>query len=81
LDYPDRRQRLHQILIALIHQQNNLELMDEDVSILNNSDSNYLDKDPASWLNRNRRILKKYQALVNSARALEALIDDDRDGP
>lgn len=55
--------------------------MDEDVSILNNSDSNYLDKDPASWLNRNRRILKKYQALVNSARALEALIDDDRDGP
>ncbi len=72
---------MHQILIALIHQQNNLELMDEDVSILNNSDSNYLDKDPASWLNRNRRILKKYQALVNSARALEALIDDDRDGP
>ena len=72
---------MHQILIALIHQQNNLELMDEDVSILNNSVSNSIDKDPAGWLDRNRRILKKYQALVNSARALEALIDDERNDP
>ena len=52
--------------------------MDEDVSILNNSVGNSIDKDPAGWIDRNRRILKKYQALVNSARALEALIDDER---
>ena len=71
---PIRRQRQHELLIALIHQQDDLELMDSEGLRL---DSNGLTDhyDPALWLDRNRRVLAKYQALVNSSITLDALLD------
>ena len=72
-----RRTRLHEILIALIKQQNNLELMDEDVQIFENP-INYSEKyDPSKIVERNQRIIKKYQSLVRSAIALDALLESE----
>tara|TARA_B100001250_G_C19099381_1_gene486268 strand:- start:71 stop:349 length:279 start_codon:yes stop_codon:yes gene_type:complete len=75
LQSSERRNRIHELLIALINQQQDLELMDEEAPTLEQGGRvNNMD-DPASWLNRNRRILKKYQALVRSAITLETLLD------
>ncbi len=71
----DRRQRLHELLIALIQRQEDLELMDADTPRLDRTSSNKKDQDPARWLDRNRRVLRKYQSLVRSAITLEALLD------
>ena len=70
-----RRQRQHELLIALIMQQNELELMDPEGPRI---DSNSREaNDPARWLDRNRRVLAKYQSLVNSSIALDALLDSE----
>ena len=72
-----RRSRLHEILIALINQQKDLELMDDEVQIYNNS-INYSEKyDPSKIVERNQRIIKKYQSLVRSAIALDALLESE----
>ena len=71
---PVRRQRQHELLIALIHQQDDLELMDSEAPRLDFNGRND-QPDPALWLNRNRRVLAKYQALVSSSITLDALLD------
>ncbi len=72
-----RRQRQHELLIALIHQQQDLELMDGDAPDLSSTGRNFPDQDPASWLDRNRRVLKRYQAMVRTAITLDAMLDID----
>ena len=68
-----RRQRQHELLIALINQQTDLELMNAEGPRL---DCNSLTgPDPAEWLERNRRVLAKYQSLVDTSIALDALLD------
>ena len=72
-----RRLRLHEILIALINQQKDLELMDEGVEVFNNP-INYSEKyDSSKIIERNQRIIKKYQSLVRSAIALDALLESE----
>ena len=72
-----RRFRLHEILIALINQQKDLELMDDGVQGFNNP-RNYLEKcDSSKIIERNQRIIKKYQSLVRSAIALDALLESE----
>ncbi len=73
-----RRQRLHEILVALIQQQENLELMDADGPGFDQSNLASKDVDPAKWLNHNQRILKSYQSLVRSAIALDALLESEQ---
>ncbi len=75
-----RRERLHELLIALIHRQDDLELMDPQSPSLNSSNVHLDNEDPAKWLDRNRRILVKYQALVRSAITLDALLDSEQIG-
>ncbi len=70
---PIRRQRQHELLIALINQQDDLELMDAEVPLIDFNSRNA--PDPAQWLDRNRRILAKYQSLVDTSIALDALLD------
>ena len=70
----NRRQRLHDLLLALIAQQGELELMDEDVPEPGGS------AEPARWLDRNRRTLQRYQALVRTAVTLDALLDAEHPG-
>ena len=73
--YLIRRQRQHELLIALIHQQEDLELVDINATSF---DAKYREQsDPAKWIDRNRRILEKYQALARSAITLDALLDSE----
>ena len=70
-----RRQRQHELLIALIKQQDDIELMDADGPCFDSNMRNI--NDPAEWLDRNRRILAKYQSLVSSSITLDAMLDSE----
>lgn len=69
----DRRQRLHELVLALIEQQNDLELLDGDHS----GSLAVAQGNPAGWLERNRRVVQRYQALVRTAVTLDALLDSE----
>ncbi len=73
-----RRYRLHKILIALISQQNNLELIDDGAQIFNKSVENSGKYNSSKIIERNQRIIKKYQSLVRSAIALDALLESEQ---
>ena len=71
-----RRQRIHELLIALIKKEEALELVDPANPQFNGeSTMSQEGEDPARWLERNKRILRKYQSLVRSAITLDALLD------
>ena len=72
-----RRLRLHEILIALINQQKDLELMDHDVQIFNNPINHSENYNSSKIIERNKRIIHKYQSLVRSAIALDALLESE----
>ena len=72
-----RRSRLHEILIALIKQQKDLELMDDGVQLFENPNNHSEKYDPSKIVERNQRIIKKYQSLVRSAIALDALLESE----
>ncbi len=71
----DRRRRLHELVVALIQQQEELELLDSEAPRFDAGASSAQSHDPARWLDRNRRILQRYQALVRSAVTIDALLD------
>ena len=73
----DRRKRLHELLLTLINKESQFELIEEDSDDLT---SNFSDKDNfklSRILEKNRKIIKKYQALVRSAVTLDALMDSE----
>ena len=72
-----RRSRLHEFLIALIKLLKDLELMDDDVQVFENPINNSEKYDPSKIVERNQRIIKKYQSLVRSAIALDALLESE----
>ena len=72
-----RRSRLHEILLALINQRKELELMDDDAQIFSNLTNNSEKVDSSKIIERNQRIIKKYQSLVRSAIALDALLESE----
>ena len=72
-----RRSRLHELLIALIKQQKVLELMDDNVQVFESPINNSEKYDPSKIVERNQRIIKKYQSLVRSAIALDALLESE----
>ncbi len=68
-----RRQRIHELVLALLAQQGDLELLDGDAGAPPPGD-------PGIWIERNRRVVQRYQALVRSAVTLDALIDQEVGG-
>jgi hypothetical protein len=71
---PDaRRQRIHDLLLALIARQPSLELLDGDEG----GPFAAAQGNPAGWLERNRRLVQHYQALVRSAITLDALVEQE----
>ena len=72
-----RRSRLHEILIALIKQQKDLELMDDNVQVFQNPINHSEKYDSSQIIERNQRIIKKYQSLVRSAITLDALLESE----
>ena len=73
-----RRSRLHEILIALINQQKDLELMDDGVQVFENPVNHSEKYNSSKIIERNQRIIKKYQSLVRSAIALDALLESEK---
>jgi hypothetical protein len=69
----DRRQRIHELVLALLAQQNDLELLAGDGSGLPGGDA-------GNWIERNRLVVQRYQALVRSAVTLDALVDQEVNG-
>ena len=76
-EHLSRRSRLHEILIALINQQKDLELMDDGVQVFKNPINHSEKYDSSKIIERNQRIIKKYQSLVRSAIALDALLESE----
>lgn len=66
---PERRQRLHELLLALIAREEGVPLMDQTLPEQGSA------AEPARWLDQNRRTLQRYQALVCTAVTLDALMD------
>ncbi|MFM8525435.1 MAG: hypothetical protein ACKOCM_07430 [Cyanobacteriota bacterium] len=69
----DRRQRIHELVVALLAQQ-------QDLDLLAGEGSGFPSGDASSWLERNRRVVQRYQALVRSAVTLDALVDQEVNG-
>lgn len=74
----DRRRRVHELVLALMAQQHDLELLDDHGLAAGGAPGNA--SEAGSWLERNRRLLQRYQALVRTAVTLETLIDQELAG-
>ena len=75
----ERRKRLHDLLLTLINKDSEFELIEEDSSDLTSS---YSDKDNLNLsqvIEKNRKIIKKYQAIVRTAVTLDALMDSENE--
>ena len=72
----DRRQRIHALVLALLARQDELELLDDDNAVPRGG-SLGVGGDPGSWLERNRRVVRRYQGLVRTAVTLDALIEQE----
>ncbi len=75
----ERRKRLHELLLALINKQDYLELIEENPEEFTNSLSENNSRNFSKVIERNRKILKKYNSLVSTAVALDALMDSEND--
>ena len=72
----DRRQRIHALVLALLARQEELELRDDDHAVPRGG-SLGAGGDPGSWLERNRRVVRRFQGLVRTAVTLDALIEQE----
>ena len=75
----DRRKRLHDLLLTLINKDSDFELIEEDSSDLTSS---YSEKDTLNLsrvIEKNRKIIRRYQALVRTAVTLDALMDSENE--
>ena len=71
----ERRERLHDLLLILIDKDSEFEFLDEDSKDLTSS---YSEKDTLNLsrvIEKNRKIIKRYQAIVRTAVTLDALMD------
>lgn len=72
----DRRQRIHELVVALLARQESLELLSEDGGALHPTEGEGA-RHPSQAMKRSQRILRQYLALVHSAVTLDALIDQE----
>lgn len=72
----NRRQRVHELVLALLAHQGDLELLHDDV-VPGGRGAPTGERDMASWLERNRRIVQTYQAIMRSAVTIDAMVDQE----
>jgi len=75
----DRRKRLHELLLTLINKESNFELIEEDSGDLTSSYSKQDSANLSRVIEKNRKIIKRYQAIVRTAVTLDALMDSEND--
>ncbi len=71
-DRLSRRQRIHELVLALLSRQGEIDLLGGDAPGGGG--------EAGLWLERNQRVVQHYQAVVRSAITLDALIDQDISG-
>ena len=75
----ERRKRLHDLLLNLINKDSEFQFIEEDSSDLTSS---YSEKDTLNLsrvIEKNRKIIKRYQAIVRTAVTLDALMDSENE--
>ncbi|MFM7464474.1 MAG: hypothetical protein ACKO28_03185 [Cyanobium sp.] len=72
----DRRQRIHELVVALMAHQGEMELLSEEGGPLGPPQGEG-PAHPGEAMKRSRRVIRHYQALVLSAVTLDALIDQE----
>lgn len=72
----DRRQRIHELVVALMAHQGEMELLREEGGHLGPPQGEG-QTHPGEAMKRSRRVIRHYQALVHSAVTLDALIDQE----
>ncbi len=75
----ERRKRLHELLLALINNQDYLELIEDDSKDLTKNFSENDSRDFSKSIERKSKILKKYHSLVRTAVTLDALMDSENE--
>tara|TARA_Y100001978_G_C23432737_1_gene309153 strand:- start:333 stop:587 length:255 start_codon:yes stop_codon:yes gene_type:complete len=75
----ERRNRLHELLLALINKQDYFELIEDDSDKLTTRYSEKDSRDFSKVIERNRKILKKYHSLIRTAVTLDALMDSENE--
>ena len=74
----ERRKRLHDLLLTLIKKDSEFELIEESSDLT----SSYSEKDNLNLsrvIEKNRKIIKRYQAIVRTAVTLDALMDSENE--
>jgi len=75
----ERRKRLHDLLLTLINKDSEFEFIEEDSSDLTSSYSNKDTLNLSRVIEKNRKIIKRYQAIVRTAVTLDALMDSENE--
>ena len=74
-----RRKRLHDLLLTLINKDNEFEFIEGDSSDLTSSFSEKDTLNLSRVIEKNRKIIKRYQAIVRTAVTLDALMDSENE--
>jgi len=75
----ERRKRLHDLLLTLINKDSEFQFIEEGSSEVTSS---YSEKDTFNLsrvIEKNRKIIKRYQAIVRTAVTLDALMDSENE--
>ena len=75
----NRRKRLHDLLLSLINKDSEFEFIEEDSSDLTSSFSEKDSLNLSRVIEKNRKIMRRYQSLVRTAVTLDALMDSENE--
>ena len=75
----ERRKRLHDLLLTLINKDSEFEFVEENSSDLTSSYSEQDNLNLSRIIEKNRKIIKRYQAIVRTAVTLDALMDSENE--
>ena len=75
----ERRKRLHDLLLTLINKDSEFEFIEGDSSDLTSSFSEKDTLNLSRVIEKNRKIIKRYQAIVRTAVTLDALMDSENE--
>ena len=75
----DRRKRLHELLLTLINKESDFELIEEDSNHLTCSNFEQDTLNLSQVIEKNRKIIRRYQALIRTAVTLDALMDSENE--
>ena len=75
----ERRKRLHDLLLTLINKDKEFEFLEEDTSDITSSYSKKDNINLSRVIEKNRKIIKRYQAIVRTAVTLDALMDSENE--